>query len=130
MLKLIDTPGHVDFNYEVRCSLAACQGAILVVDASQGVQAQTVANFFLAFERDMAIIPLINKIDLPTASVPSSLKQMQTLFDMQPDTVLQVSAKKRINIEAILPAVIERIPAPSGKPQAAFRALLFDSTYR
>eukprot|EP00047_Mylnosiga_fluctuans_P008313 m.6808 g.6808 ORF g.6808 m.6808 type:complete len:642 (+) comp2134_c0_seq1:16-1941(+) len=129
LLNLIDTPGHVDFNYEVRCSLAACQGVLLVVDASQGVEAQTVANFYLAFERDMAIIPVMNKIDLPTAQIDATLAHINSLFDLPPESVLQVSAKKGIGMDAILPAVIERVPPPSGNPSGPLRALLFDSWF-
>lgn len=129
LLNLIDTPGHVDFNYEVACSLAACQGTLLVVDASQGVQAQTLANFFLAFEKDVKIIPVVNKVDLPTAQVDSALKQMETLFDLEPKEAVLVSAKTGLNINALLKAIVERIPPPQASPAKPLRALLFDSWY-
>jgi elongation factor 4 len=129
LLNLIDTPGHVDFNYEVSRSLRACQGALLVVDASQGVQAQTVANFFLAFEAELNTIPVINKIDLPVADVKRCMEELHKSFGFRPDEVLQISAKTGIGMDQILPAIIERIPAPAGDPSAPFKALLFDSWY-
>ncbi|EDQ87920.1 uncharacterized protein MONBRDRAFT_9705 [Monosiga brevicollis MX1] len=129
MLNLIDTPGHVDFSYEVSCSLAACQGTILVVDAAQGVQAQTLANFFLAFEKDLTVIPVLNKIDLPGAEVERCKAQMESLFDIAPEDVILVSGKTGLNIEQILHHVIQRVPPPSADREAPLRALVFDSWY-
>ncbi|EFJ51989.1 hypothetical protein VOLCADRAFT_72951 [Volvox carteri f. nagariensis] len=127
LLNLIDTPGHVDFSYEVSRSLAACQGALLVVDAGQGIQAQTVANFFLAFEQGMDLIPVVNKIDLPAADPRGCAEQMATAFDLDPGGVLFTSAKTGQGMEEVLPAVIERIRAPGGDPSAPLRMLLFDA---
>jgi elongation factor 4 len=129
LLNLIDTPGHVDFSYEVSRSLYACQGALLLVDASQGVQAQTMANFYLAFEQDLSIIPVINKIDLSNARTDMVLKELNTLFDYKKEEVVLASAKSGIGIDDILSAIIERIPAPAASTQAPLRALLFDSWY-
>eukprot|EP00058_Branchiostoma_floridae_P026150 XP_002611640.1 hypothetical protein BRAFLDRAFT_117127 [Branchiostoma floridae] len=129
LLNLIDTPGHVDFNYEVSRSLAACQGVLLLVDANQGVQAQTVANFYLAFEAELAIIPVINKIDLKQADVESTEEQMRRLFDFKNEDLFKISAKLGINCEEILDAVIQRIPPPKSDPSKPWKALLFDSTY-
>lgn len=129
MLNLIDTPGHVDFSNEVSRSLATCQGVILLVDANQGVQAQTVANFFLAFSNDIVIIPVLNKIDLKNAEPERVIQQLNTLFDMNEEDVLKVSAKFGTGVEDVLKAVIERIPPPSVDRDAPFRALLFDSWY-
>ncbi|XP_078602240.1 translation factor Guf1, mitochondrial-like [Branchiostoma floridae x Branchiostoma japonicum] len=129
LLNLIDTPGHVDFNYEVSRSLAACQGVLLLVDANQGVQAQTVANFYLAFEAELAIIPVINKIDLKQADVESTEEQMRRLFDFKDKDLFKISAKLGINCEEILDAVIQRIPPPKSDPSKPWKALLFDSTY-
>jgi elongation factor 4 len=129
LLNLIDTPGHVDFSYEVSRSLAACQGVLLVVDAAQGVQAQTVANFFLAFEADLAIIPVINKIDQLNADPEGVKTQLKTMFDIDPQKVLLTSAKTGQGLEHVLPAVIERIPHPKGVVNAPLRMLLLDSYY-
>ncbi|XP_010915084.2 translation factor GUF1 homolog, mitochondrial [Elaeis guineensis] len=129
LLNLIDTPGHVDFSYEVSRSLAACQGALLVVDAAQGVQAQTVANFYLAFESNLSIIPVINKIDQPTADPDRVKAQLKSLFDLDPNDALLTSAKTGQGLEQILPAVIERIPSPPGKCDSPLRMLLLDSYY-
>ncbi|GAA0141945.1 translation initiation factor [Lithospermum erythrorhizon] len=129
LLNLIDTPGHVDFNYEVSRSLAACQGALLVVDAAQGVQAQTVANFYLAFELSLAIIPVINKIDQPTADPDRVIAQLKSMFDLDPKDALLTSAKTGQGLEQVLPAVIERIPPPPGKSGSPLRMLLLDSYY-
>ncbi|RTL07027.1 elongation factor 4 [Candidatus Dependentiae bacterium] len=129
LLNLIDTPGHVDFNYEVSRSLYACQGALLLVDASQGVEAQTLANFYLAFEQDLHIVPVINKIDLPTADVERIEHQLEKLFDFQPSESVKASAKSGIGIEDILQAIIERIPHPKGSVQNPLKALLFDSWF-
>ncbi|GIL99227.1 hypothetical protein Vretimale_4455 [Volvox reticuliferus] len=127
LLNLIDTPGHVDFSYEVSRSLAACQGALLVVDAGQGIQAQTVANFYLAFEQGMDLIPVVNKIDLPAADPRGCAEQMAAAFDMDPEAVLFTSAKTGQGMEAVLPAVIERIHSPRGDPSGPLRMLLFDA---
>lgn len=129
LLNLIDTPGHVDFSYEVSRSLAACQGALLVVDAAQGVQAQTVANFYLAFESNLSIIPVINKIDQPTADPERVKAQLKSLFDLDPKDALLTSAKTGQGLEQVLPSVIERIPPPPGKCDSPLRMLLLDSYY-
>lgn len=129
LLNLIDTPGHVDFSYEVSRSLAACQGALLVVDACQGVQAQTVANFYLAFESNLTIIPVINKIDQPTADPDRVKVQLKSLFDLNPDSALLTSAKTGCGLEHVLPAVIAQIPSPSGNSNSPLRMLLLDSYY-
>ena len=132
-LNLIDTPGHVDFHYEVSRSLAACEGALLLVDAFQGVQAQTVANAYAAIESDLTIVPLINKIDLPVTRVDEVLEEIETILGLEPDDALMCSAKEGIGIDEILDALIERIPSPTGKPDAPLQALVFDSkfdTYR
>ncbi|KAI9120963.1 hypothetical protein K1719_007996 [Acacia pycnantha] len=129
LLNLIDTPGHVDFSYEVSRSLAACQGALLVVDAAQGVQAQTVANFYLAFESNLTIIPVINKIDQPTADPDGVKAQLKSMFDLDPSDALLTSAKTGQGLEQVLPAVIERIPPPPGKSDSPLRVLLLDSYY-
>lgn len=129
LLNLVDTPGHVDFSYEVSRSLAACQGALLVVDAAQGVQAQTVANFYLAFESNLTIIPVINKIDQPTADPDRVMAQLKSMFDLDPRDALLTSAKTGQGLEHVLPAVIERIPPPSGKIDSPLRMRLLDSYY-
>lgn len=129
LLNLVDTPGHVDFSYEVSRSLAACQGALLVVDAAQGVQAQTVANFYLAFESNLSIIPIINKIDQPTADPDRVKAQLKSLFDLDPEDALLTSAKTGQGLEHVLPAVIERLPPPPGKSDSPLRMLLLDSYY-
>jgi len=128
-LNLIDTPGHVDFTYEVSRSLAACEGAILVVDATQGVQAQTLSNLFLALEADLTIIPVVNKIDLPGAEPERRREEVADLLGVDPDTVLLASAKEGIGIGDILEAVVERVPPPTGDRNAPLRALIFDSYY-
>lgn len=129
LLNLIDTPGHVDFSYEVSRSLAACQGVLLVVDAAQGVQAQTVANFYLAFESNLTIIPVINKIDQPTADPDHVKVQLKSLFDLDPDSALLTSAKTGCGLEHVLPAVIAQIPPPPGNSNSPLRMLLLDSYY-
>lgn len=129
LLNLIDTPGHVDFSYEVSRSLAACQGALLVVDAAQGVQAQTVANFYLAFESNLTVIPVINKIDQPTADPDRVKAQLKSMFDLEPSDALLTSAKTGLGLEHVLPAVIERMPPPPGKSNLPMRMLLLDSYY-
>src|SRR5437870_12192416 len=115
-LNLIDTPGHVDFNYEVSRSLAACEGVILLVDASQGVQAQTVANAYLAMEADLTIVPVLNKIDLAIARPDDVIAEMEQAVGANKDEVLRVSGKSGIGIDELLAAIIERIPAPAGRP--------------
>jgi translation factor GUF1, mitochondrial len=129
LLNLIDTPGHVDFSYEVSRSLYACQGAILLVDAAQGVQAQTMANFYLAFDQDLEIIPIINKIDMQMADPEKVEREMAKAFDIHKEDVLLVSAKTGQGLENVLPAVIERVSPPTGKSDCDLKALLFDSWY-
>jgi GTP-binding protein LepA len=128
-LNLIDTPGHVDFTYEVSRSLQACEGALLVVDAAQGIEAQTVANAYLAIENDLEIVPALNKIDLPQADPDSAADAVSALVGDTPDRVLRISAKTGEGVEDVLDAVVERIPAPAGDPDAPSRALIFDSSY-
>jgi len=129
LLNLIDTPGHVDFSYEVSRSLYACQGAVLLVDASQGVEAQTIANFYLAFEQNLTIIPVINKIDIMGADVERCKHQMSKLFDFNESDIILASAKSGAGIHEILQSVINLIPAPVGNDQASLKALLFDSWF-
>ncbi len=129
LLNLIDTPGHVDFSYEVSRSLYACQGALLLVDASQGVQAQTMANFYLAFNQDLTIIPVINKIDLTNAHPERVEAELKQLFDFDKESIIRASAKSNIGITDILNAIVERIPAPPATPEKPLKALLFDSWY-
>ena len=128
-LNLIDTPGHVDFSYEVSRSLQACEGAVLVVDASQGIQAQTLANVYLAMEQDLAIIPVLNKVDLPAADVPRVSKQVINLLGCDESEIIHISAKTGQNVDQVLEAIVERIPAPIGQPDDPTRALIFDSYY-
>lgn len=129
LLNLIDTPGHVDFNYEVSRSLYACQGALLLVDASQGVEAQTMANFYLAFEQGLTIVPVINKVDLPTADVEKVKGELNKLFDFTDEEIILASAKSGIGIEDILKGVIARIPHPEGTTEKPLKVLLFDSWF-
>jgi len=128
-LNLIDTPGHVDFSYEVSRSLASCEGVLLLIDASQGVQAQTLANLYLAMEHNLVIIPVINKIDLPSADVERVVEQIATELALDPASHLRCSAKEGIGIEEILKAIVERIPPPKGDPEAPLAALIFDAQY-
>ena len=128
-LNLIDTPGHVDFSYEVSRSLQACEGAVLVVDASQGIQAQTLANVYLAMEQDLIIIPVLNKVDLPAADVPRVSKQVINLLGCDESEIIHISAKTGQNVDQVLESIVERIPAPKGQPQDPTRALIFDSYY-
>src|SRR5687767_15206128 len=127
-LNLIDTPGHVDFTYEVSRSLQACEGALLVVDAAQGIEAQTLANAYLAIENDLEIVPVVNKIDLPQADPGGASAELGELIAESPDRVLRISAKTGQGVEDVLDALIERIPPPAGNPQAPPRALIFDSS--
>ena len=129
VLDLIDTPGHVDFSYEVSRSLAACDGAVLVIDASQGVEAQTLANTYLAVQNDLVLVPVINKVDLPQAVPEEALDQMEHIIGLKREDAILVSAKTGLNVEAVLEAVIERIPPPKGDPDWPLKALLFDSWY-
>jgi GTP-binding protein LepA len=128
-LNLIDTPGHVDFTYEVSRSLAACEGALLLVDASQGIEAQTLANAYLAIENDLEIVPAVNKIDLPQARAGDVSTEVAELVGEQAERVLRISAKTGDGVADVLDAIVERIPAPSGDPDAPARALIFDSSY-
>ena len=129
ILNLIDTPGHVDFSYEVSRSIAACEGALLVVDAAQSIQAQTISNLYLALENDLEIIPVLNKVDLPSANPEEVTDDIVDLLGCDPEEVIPASAKTGIGIEEILEAVIERIPAPEGDPEEPLQALVFDSVY-
>jgi GTP-binding protein LepA len=128
-LNMIDTPGHVDFTYEVSRSLAACEGAILLVDAAQGIEAQTLANLYLALENDLTIIPVLNKIDLPAADPDKYAAELASLIGGKPEDVLRVSGKTGMGVEALLDRVVEQIPAPVGKKDAPPRAMIFDSVY-
>src|SRR6188508_1010862 len=128
-LNLIDTPGHVDFTYEVSRSLQACEGALLVVDAAQGIEAQTLANAYLAIEGGLEIVPAANKIDLPQADPDSAAKELGDLLGEDAGRVLRISAKTGAGVGDVLDAIVERIPAPAGDPDAPARALIFDSSY-
>jgi GTP-binding protein LepA len=128
-LNLIDTPGHVDFTYEVSRSLQACEGAVLVVDAAQGVEAQTVANAYLAIENDLELLPVVNKIDLPQADPDGTARELADLIGGDPEDVVRISAKTGEGVAEVLDAVVERIPRPAGDPDAPPRALIFDSSY-
>jgi GTP-binding protein LepA len=129
VLNLIDTPGHVDFTYEVSRSLAACEGAILLVDAAQGIEAQTLANLYLALENNLTIIPVLNKIDLPAAQPEKYAAEIAHIIGCDPETVLKVSAKTGVGVEELLNEVVKQVPAPVGDPDAPARALIFDSVY-
>lgn len=128
-LNLIDTPGHVDFNYEVSRSLAACEGAVLVVDSTQGVEAQTLANVYLALDNNLEIIPVINKVDLPSARIDDTKKEIEDIIGLDAENAPCISAKTGLNVEQVLEKIVTEIPAPSGDKNKKLQALIFDSIY-
>jgi GTP-binding protein LepA len=129
ILNLIDTPGHVDFSYEVSRAISSCEGALLVVDAAQGIEAQTISNLYLAIEHNLEIIPVLNKIDLPSARVEEVSDEIIGLVGCKREDIVLASAKEGIGIEEILDQIVARIPAPSGKPDAPLKALIFDAVF-
>jgi len=129
MLNLVDTPGHVDFSYEVSRAISACEGAILVIDATQGVEAQTLSNMYMALEHDLEIIPVINKIDMPAANVEEIRRQIDKDLGLDGDAALAVSAKLGTGVDALFEAIVERIPPPNGRSENPLQALIFDSHY-
>src|SRR5471030_2357460 len=129
VLNLIDTPGHVDFAYEVSRSLSACEGAVLVVDASQGVEAQTLANVYLALEHNLAVVPVINKIDLPSADVEGTRREIEEVIGIDASRAVPTSAKEGIGILELLEEIVKDVPPPAGDPAAPLKALIFDSWY-
>ena len=128
-LNLIDTPGHVDFGYEVSRALAACEGALLVVDASQGIEAQTLANLYSALEADLEVVPVINKIDLPSAQPDEVAKEISNLLGTPVDEIPRISAKDGLNVETVLEMIVQQMPPPQGEEDAPLRAMIFDSHY-
>ena len=129
IFNLIDTPGHVDFNYEVSRSLAACEGAILVVDAAQGIEAQTLANVYLAIDHDLEVMPVINKIDLPSADPERVKAEIEDVIGIDAEDAPQISAKSGLNVEQVLKQIVEKIPSPEGDKNAPLQGLIFDSMY-
>jgi len=129
LFNLIDTPGHVDFSYEVSRSLAACEGALLLVDATQGIQAQTMANAYQALEHNLTILPVINKIDLANAEIAKTTQQLQETFGFKPNEIINISAKTGQNLIQLIKAIIKRLPSPQGSPKKPLKALIFNSFY-